>query len=251
MPNLSVPFVGTLFFMSKKILLIQFRDNPEILAQELNCFIEKSALPADSFDTKNALNGPITLADCQAYDAIILGGSGDYLVSQNDIPKTIEQIKNLLIDLRVAKKPVLGVCFGAQLMAHCFGGRVELDAAKQETGAFEVIAEDAAQADPVFQNLPASFYATLGHKDHITQIPPGAIRLAHSALSPTQAFTFPGEKLYAFLFHPELDCESMTYRLQRYAENYSVTPEKLAQMIASFNKSVAHSVQAYQNFLAL
>jgi GMP synthase (glutamine-hydrolysing) len=107
--------------------------------------------------------------------------------------------------LRAAERtPVLGVCFGHQLLAHALGARVERHPAGPESGTHEVELTDAGAADPLFAGLPRRLAVQHGHEDHVPELPAGAALLASNAHTRVQAFAH-GPRIRAVQFHPEFD----------------------------------------------
>jgi GMP synthase (glutamine-hydrolysing) len=100
--------------------------------------------------------------------------------------------------------PVLGVCFGHQLLASALGGGVERNPRGPEVGTHEVSLTPAGHEDPLLAGLPARLAVQQFHEDHVAAVPPGAILLASGAHSPVQAFAH-GPRLRAVQFHPEFD----------------------------------------------
>jgi GMP synthase (glutamine-hydrolysing) len=95
--------------------------------------------------------------------------------------------------------PVLGICYGMQLMAHELGGQVSTSA-QREYGPAEVTVSE--QGYPLFANLPAVLPVWMSHGDRITRVPPGFRILATSNNSPVAAM---GNERYAGIqFHPEV-----------------------------------------------
>jgi len=95
--------------------------------------------------------------------------------------------------------PVLGICYGLQLMAQQLGGRVE-PASEREYGRATVHIED--RSASVFKGLPTDFPAWMSHGDRISQLPPGFRILAYSDNSPVATMGRGG--LIGFQFHPEV-----------------------------------------------
>jgi GMP synthase (glutamine-hydrolysing) len=107
--------------------------------------------------------------------------------------------------LRTAESiPVLGVCFGHQLLGAALGGRVERNPRGPEAGTARVILTEAGRADPLFRGVPARLAVQQSHSDHVPALPPGAVLLAGNAHTPVQAFAH-GRNVRAVQFHPEFD----------------------------------------------
>lgn len=94
--------------------------------------------------------------------------------------------------------PVLGICYGMQLLAHALGGRVA-PATEREYGpaVVDIIAEH-----PLFANLPRRFDVWMSHGDRIDELPPGFVPLARSANAPFAAMA--KGHLIGLQFHPEV-----------------------------------------------
>lgn len=230
-----------------KSLLIQIREDEATRKHEIDCFVRRSGIDAKkliSIDSLKTLPKSDLLEDA---DVLVVGGSGDYLISEGDVPEQIAAIGEVLTAAREKQIPTLAICFGAQIMAHVFGGKVEKDVSRQELGTYEIEKSSMAEHCPIFKDLPESFHVQLGHKDHITALPNGAIHLASSERSEVQAFTFPGEKVYAYTFHPELDAEDIRWRLDYYAKNYGLTKETI-NSIMSRTFSAQHGTRPLRAF---
>jgi GMP synthase (glutamine-hydrolysing) len=99
--------------------------------------------------------------------------------------------------------PVLGVCFGHQLLAWALGGRVERNPAGLEAGTGEVRLTAAGRRNPLFAGMPDRISAQQMHEDHVPVPPPGATLLAEGAMTPVQAFA--SGRACGIQFHPELE----------------------------------------------
>jgi len=111
--------------------------------------------------------------------------------------------------------PVLGICLGSQLLAAALGGSVA-KAPRKEIGWFEVARLPAAREDPLFAGAPPSFDAFHWHGDAFT-LPPGALPLAASSLTPLQAFRM-GPRAWGVQFHLETDAQVLAAMLDSGAE---------------------------------
>ncbi len=97
--------------------------------------------------------------------------------------------------------PVLGLCYGAQLMMHVLGGEVK-KADVREYGKTEVLIDKT--SSKVFENVSTPTICWMSHFDYIAQVAPGFEITAHTADCPVAAAENEAEKLYAIQFHPEV-----------------------------------------------
>lgn len=111
--------------------------------------------------------------------------------------------------------PVLGLCYGAQLMALVLGGRVER-AAVREYGKTEVHVDN---TSPLFAGVSADTICWMSHFDYIAEMAPGFKSIAATANCPVAATECAEQKLYAIQFHPEvlhtLEGSKMLYNFVR------------------------------------
>ncbi|HEY2254173.1 MAG TPA: glutamine amidotransferase [Variovorax sp.] len=104
--------------------------------------------------------------------------------------------------------PVLGICFGHQLLAHALGGEAGDHPGGMEIGTVEVALTPQAAADALMQGLPPRFDAHVAHSQSALRLPEGAVRLAGNAFEPNQAFRV-GKNAWGVQFHPEFDAGIM------------------------------------------
>ena len=96
--------------------------------------------------------------------------------------------------------PVLGLCYGAQLMMHVLGGKVE-KAPVREYGKTEVMVET---SSPIFTDVTSNTICWMSHFDYISKVAPGFDICAHTADCPVAAAENRDKNLYAIQFHPEV-----------------------------------------------
>jgi GMP synthase (glutamine-hydrolysing) len=104
--------------------------------------------------------------------------------------------------------PILGICYGHQLLADALGGEVGYHPKGLEIGTFNVYLGKGANKHPLLKDLPPEFPAHLAHSQTVLVPPKQAKVLAHSAHDPHQILSY-GEKVITFQFHPEFNTAVM------------------------------------------
>ncbi len=96
--------------------------------------------------------------------------------------------------------PVMGICYGMQLLVHELGGRVE----QADVGEFGRSDLQVIETGRLLAGLPREQTCWMSHRDTVFQAPPGATALASSSASPVAAFEDATRDLYGIQFHPEV-----------------------------------------------
>lgn len=125
---------------------------------------------------------------------IILTG-GPHSVYDEGSPHTVRELFELGI-------PILGICYGMQLMAYTLGGEVR-PCAVSEYGTVAATYDDAKCA--LFDGLKSETVTLMSHTDFVARVPEGFKRVAHTSDCPTAAMCNEQKKLYAVQFHPEVE----------------------------------------------
>ena len=102
-----------------------------------------------------------------------------------------------IFDLNI---PILGICYGSQLMAHLLGGKVE-KALTSEYGKTLISSDNQSL---LFKEIPTENIVWMSHTDYVSQLPSGFKKTAFSKDCPYAAFENVDKKLYAVQFHPEV-----------------------------------------------
>jgi len=100
--------------------------------------------------------------------------------------------------------PVLGICYGHQLLAHALGGRVARNPRGREIGSIDVLTLPGARDDALLGALPERILVQATHVESVLELPPGARLLAATATDPHQSFAV-GPRAWGVQFHPEFD----------------------------------------------
>jgi len=185
-----------------------------------------------------------SIREPESVSAVILAGS----------PCSVREAGHPEVDLQVLfdQVPVLGICYGAQLMTAQLGGVVSAST-KREYGRAHL---QFTQQDPFFENIPDDSQIWMSHSDSITQLPEKAKVIAKSDSIPIAAFKLEGTKfpVYGVQFHPEV---MHTMHGKQILSNFIVNicgikPSwTTGSFISEQIQSIRHDVQNEQVLLAL
>ena len=136
------------------------------------------------------------------FDRLVLSGSA---TSVNDDAPWIDALLGLIRAAVDRKLPLLGVCYGHQMLARALAGRQAVRRASAPEIGWATIHLKASSS--LTQGLPQSFETFANHHDEVCELPAGADLLASSSLCPVQAFSLSGTPAFGIQFHPERDLE--------------------------------------------
>ncbi|MCX5681808.1 MAG: glutamine-hydrolyzing GMP synthase [Candidatus Omnitrophica bacterium] len=103
-------------------------------------------------------------------------------------------------DIFKLKIPILGICYGAQLITHMLGGKVD-KTQEREYGRTELFVDI---PKGIFFNFPSNITSWMSHGDEIKKLPPGFRSIAHTLSTPNAAIANIPKKIYGVQFHPEV-----------------------------------------------
>jgi len=168
--------------------------------------------------------------------AVITGAAS--MVTDGDA--WIEATAAWLRDAVTAGRPILGICYGHQLLAHALGGAAGWNPNGVEVGVVDVELLEDATDDPLLGGLPASFPACVSHRQSALRLPPGATLLARSLLEPHHAFRV--GSAWGVQFHPEFEAAVMPAYVAGFREvllAQSRSPEDLVAALRPTPESAA------------
>lgn len=175
--------------------VLAFRHGPSEGLGLIKNVLDASGIACQYIDLYHAPKAPIPDAEA----LILLGGS----MSTNDnLPFIKREIEHIRASIRM-RKPVLGICLGAQLISKALGAKVYLNASK-EIGWATVTFTEAGRNDPLFRGCESEI--VFHWHGETFDLPEGADLLGSSAACRHQAFRF-GDRLYGFQFHLEVTPE--------------------------------------------
>ena len=170
--------------MQEKVLILDFGSQyTQLIARrvrELNIFCEIFPFNNNKYDIGD-------------YKALILSGSPYSVRSDNSLKINMDNFRSVL--------PVLGICYGAQLLAHNSGGEVKASKTR-EYGRANLQSID--NTNTLFTGIQDSSQVWMSHADTIFKLPPSCIRIASTKDVENAAFQFVGENTFGIQFHPEV-----------------------------------------------
>ena len=131
--------------------------------------------------------------DLSTFKAVILSGSPSSVRSDEAPAPDLSNIKGIL--------PLLGVCYGAQYLAHFFGGKVSPSNIREYGRANLTTIHDHAG---LFAGISEDTQVWMSHSDTISELPNKGVRLASTNDVANAAYRIEGEDTYAIQFHPEV-----------------------------------------------
>lgn len=200
------------------ILLLQARATEDMELQEQACFIERARIAPHQLHPVNVVKHRLDPALLDGMHAFMIGGAGEFSATKDYV--WMDDALDLIRAAVERDVPTFGSCWGHQMLARAFGGRVIHDHARAEMGCHEVELSEAGQRDELLGGFPRRFLANMGHHDRVVDLPEGAVELAFNASQPNQAFRLGGTAAYGTQFHSELDAHRERERLIRYRSFY-------------------------------
>ncbi|WP_133998367.1 type 1 glutamine amidotransferase [Kribbella sp. VKM Ac-2566] len=150
-----------------------------------------------------AWDGEPVPASMDGHAALIMLGGG-MLPDEDERSPWLPAERSLLRDAH-GRVPVLGICLGAQLLAHTFGGEVQGKYGQPEKGVTSLTVLPAGADDVLLAGLPTMLRAVESHQDQITRLPEDAVLLMSSERCTNQMLRI-GQS-WGVQFHPEVEAE--------------------------------------------
>jgi GMP synthase-like glutamine amidotransferase len=161
------------------------------------------------------------LPSLESFDWLMIMGGSQHIWEEEHHAWLLPE-KKLIADALEQNKMILGICFGAQLLAESLGGTVSTNTHK-EIGWHELTLTSEGRTSPLFQNITDQFSTFHWHSDHCS-LPPGCVLLAQSKTTQNQAFILEGKPIAGLQFHPEYTRQMVTHFSKEFGHEWGKGP---------------------------
>lgn len=191
----------------KKLLIIKtgsigqfirdkFGDFEDLICDQLEISLDKAMVVP-------VYEGALLPDDLESISSIIITGSKAMVT---DTLAWTKYVSKWLLEMPRKDIPILGICYGHQLLAHTLGGLVDYHPSGEEYGDTAVQLTGEGKEDKLFGGLPSDIRAYVAHAQTVKQIPLNAVVLAKNAFEQHHALRF-RDQVWGVQFHPEFTAD--------------------------------------------
>ncbi len=239
--------------MPGRFLMMTTRTIETVAESEREAMLRLTGLGEDDLVNVRLERELFPQIDFRHWDGVILCGSS-YDVSAREDDKSLRQLdieRNMReLTTRAIKQdfPILGICYGLGIVAQNLGGTVGHDIHEDISApVLQVTAEG--RRDPLLDGVPERFHAYVGHHESVVIPPPQMVPLVTGAVAPLQMARV-GRNVYLTQFHPELDFDGISVRIESFADYGYYPPEERALVEARVaGVDVSHAHKILSNFV--
>ncbi len=201
----------------KPFLHLSIRDHDQAVAGEFEAIRRFGGLRDGELVQLRVEQAPLPIIHPDDYSGVIIGG-GQFNASdevKTAVQRRVEGDLSRLVDIALAERvPLIGLCYGVGVLTAHLGGLVDR-VYGETTSAVEITLTEEGKGDPLFEGVPDTFMAFVGHKEACRRMPNDAVLLASGTACPVQAYKV-GDRAYVTQFHPELDLGGLIERMDIY-----------------------------------
>lgn len=143
-----------------------------------------------------------------------------------------DQLMEIISEYNASSVPVLGICYGHQVLAEFFGGRVGFLSGGREIGTVPVFLEEAARHDELFSVLPEKFFVQTSHRETVAEVPVEARCAAAGKCDKNHCLSFTSSA-WGVQFHPEFNAEIMKAYILCQAEDLETEGFNVRHLLSS------------------
>ena len=195
--------------MNKPIVIAVTGSPPDKACKTYGDFsqwVQGDTHPSNRFCVVDATRSP-SFPDINTISGVIITGSAAMVTDREPWSLLLEEwVQHLVLH----EIPVLGICYGHQLVAQALGGKVDFHPLGREIGSVPIELTKACEKDPLFSRSPFDFIANVTHAQSVVDLPPNSVLLAKNAYEPNHAFRV-GSCTWGVQFHPEFTANIMRF----------------------------------------
>lgn len=233
----------------KKLLIIKTGYAIKGIPPELLDFEHWTAAAAglalEQCQTVTVIDGEV-LPDALSCRGIVVTGSAAMV---SDRHAWSEYTAQWLLGAMKSGVPILGICYGHQLLAHALGGHVDYHPRGREMGTKVIHRAPAALHDELFNVLPERFPAHVTHMQSVLRLPPATEVLAWNSFEAHHAVRF-APRVWGVQFHPEFTGTAMSHYLRIRSTALQQEGHDPTELLAAVTET-AESEQLLRRFTAL
>ncbi len=191
--------------------------------------------------------------DLSNWDGIIMCGS-HFDVSMPQEEKSAQQLEiesnldDLMTQAIERDFPILGICYGLGITTRLLGGVVGPDISEDITAPVLTLTPEGME-DPILAGIPQKFNAYVGHHESVIEPPSELVPLVTGEIAPLQMGRI-GKNIYLTQFHPELDYEGISVRIEVFADHGYYPKEEREEVEARVTGvDVSHAHLILSNFV--
>ncbi|NQY92561.1 MAG: glutamine amidotransferase [Campylobacteraceae bacterium] len=189
------------------------------------------------------INNNVFLPKMENCQGVIITGSHSMVTEAFSWSLDVDVFIKKLIKYKI---PLLGICFGHQLIAKSLGGEVGYSPHGLEIGSVPISVNANAKDDALFSNMPREFYAHVVHFQSVLTLPKNAVLIASNAVEKNHIYKI-GACAWGVQFHPEFDEKIMKSYITEVLDP-SIS-DSLEKELLSKVKNTKYSNQTIENFL--
>ncbi len=216
----------------KKAVVIKTGDTFPKISSELGDFedwiITGLGIDPSTISVRDVAKGQ-GLPDPESISGAVIAGSYAMVTQDLDWSLSIERWLPELVDRSI---PVLGICYGHQLLARAMGGTVGFHPGGMEIGTRQIVCKGNLSSDPLFTGLPDRFRAHVSHSQTVVELPEKSLHIAGNDFEPHHAFRI-GTCAWGIQFHPEYDQAIMRAYANAIAKDIESSGLRLNDVLAT------------------